>query len=385
MKLIDAIRKKHKTPERALAALGLDDISGIAMDAAADGDNKEKLTMPKIKLSPAALVAHGALMTYITPRLAQDSKIDIKPALAGVTAKNFKERRPFITAAIRTATHGNLAKDADLEDLPDMLSQIENLASEASEAIDPAGAAGGNEEDPPGGQDDDLSNLVEMIKALSPEDRARLDEMITHTVDPNDPAVVTDPDDAGWDKRAADARARLGRDETEEERKKREDEEGAKDAKARLGRDETPEEAKKRMEAMDARRARGARDTIPVNKAAMDAAIQAAVAPAVNAAVLAAVAQTTKQQIDIREAERVVRPFVGDTHMAFDSAEGVYRNALKLLDVQGHDTIHESALRTVLEMQPKPRSGSSNIATDAAPPKDSFATRFPFAQRVERM
>jgi len=112
-----------------------------------------------------------------------------------------------------------------------------------------------------------------------------------------------------------------------------------------------------------------------VTKPAMDAAIADAEKRATAAAI--------KTQRDIRDAERAVRPWVGDLTMAFDSGEAVFAHALKMLDVKT-DGVHPSAYRTILELQPKPGEKPRKqveLAEDAGAAK-SFAERFPETQRI---
>lgn len=142
------------------------------------------------------------------------------------------------------------------------------------------------------------------------------------------------------DKRAKDARRRMGRDETEEERKDREDKDRAEDRKARDAR--RGADAKR---ARDAKRGKDEEDMTGMDKKAMDAAITAAAATATGNAL--------RIGREIRDAEREVRPYVGDLEMSFDSAEGVYRQALDQLGVAEAKTIHVSALKAILSMQQK--------------------------------
>ena len=109
----------------------------------------------------------------------------------------------------------------------------------------------------------------------------------------------------------------------------------------------------------------------------------AAIAAGVKNGIEAAVAAATKAQKDIRDAERAVRPWVGERKLALDSAEAVYRDALKALGDPEAATIHVSALRTVISRTPKPGE-TSHLAFDAAPPAGvkSAAERFPNAARV---
>jgi hypothetical protein len=119
------------------------------------------------------------------------------------------------------------------------------------------------------------------------------------------------------------------------------------------------------------------KDKEMVDKPAMDAAIAKAVADTT--------AQVTKNQREIRDAERKVRPYVGELAIACDSAESVYRAALTALGLGDKiKEVHASALRTILEIQPLPDSrpkAKPSVAMDAAGAK-SFAERFPEANRI---
>lgn len=121
-------------------------------------------------------------------------------------------------------------------------------------------------------------------------------------------------------------------------------------------------------------------DDDKVTQTAMDAAIAAAVKSATKSATAAAI----KTQQDIREAERAVRPYVGDLAMAHDSADAVYRTALTSLGVDV-DGVHPSAFPAILKLQPKPGDtppARKPIAQDAAASKE-FETRFPHANRLK--
>jgi 8-oxo-dGTP pyrophosphatase MutT (NUDIX family) len=100
----------------------------------------------------------------------------------------------------------------------------------------------------------------------------------------------------------------------------------------------------------------------PFDKAAMDAAMRATEQA------------TIKRMNAVREAERAVKPYVGELAMSFDSAEGVYRKALEIMGVGEAKTIHASALPAILKMQPKP-SATPAVALDSANPK-GFADRW---------
>lgn len=115
--------------------------------------------------------------------------------------------------------------------------------------------------------------------------------------------------------------------ETEEEKKERE-------AKEKAAKDEDEEKDKKEKEKM-------ANDS----RLAMDAAIKGVEA----------------RFTALRQAERDVRPVVGD--LACDSAEEVYRTALKQLGCDDHATLPASALSSVFKAYARP----TTMAQDSAP------------------
>lgn len=126
-----------------------------------------------------------------------------------------------------------------------------------------------------------------------------------------------------------------------------------------------------------------AKETAPVMKPAMDAAIKAASA----AAVAEAVKQTTVKMNQIREAERFVRPWIGDVVVAMDSADAVYALALEKNNVPTKD-VHPSAFKAILSLVPKPGDSTNGarprVAMDAKTQK-SLHERFPGLDRVRVM
>ena len=107
----------------------------------------------------------------------------------------------------------------------------------------------------------------------------------------------------------------------------------------------------------------------------------------VKIAVDRAITRERERASALREAERFVRPIVGDLALSFDSAEELYRHTLELKGISTKD-LHPSAYRPLLERLPKPGQGQRpqqpRIAQDGAGRK-SFAERFPGAARVQRM
>ena len=110
---------------------------------------------------------------------------------------------------------------------------------------------------------------------------------------------------------------------------------------------------------------------------------------AMNAAIKSATDAIKKNARAVREAERTVKPWTGDLAMAFDTAEDVYRAALKMVGVEGADKLHPDALLPVLKAQPVPgsrrhESASTDIAMDEAS-VDDYADAFPDATRIGLM
>lgn len=288
------------------------------------GDSKPSQEQQTMKvLSRKATVARGALMAFLMPRLAQDKKFDPTPLLIGVSGKNFKDKKPSIIEGVRTGTRGLLAKDASLDDMTRLMDSLEN--EEVMEGVDADPTSGLPMEKLPGPamKPKGIDAAMEFLKGKGASD-ADIEEA---------KRLAGDEDE-----------------ETEEEKKKKKEAEDARAAEDRRAHDADKDEDK-------------------VTKSAMDAAIAATAA------------SVLKTQRDIRDAEKTVRPYVGELTMSFDSAEAVYRHALTALnvDVKG---VHESALKTILNLQPKPgeKKPSERLGQDAAITLGSaadFNKRFP--------
>lgn len=259
--LIDALRRRYKTPQEAMQALGLDaDLLGarLGLDAALGGEEEDM----GLQLSPKAALAEGMFLGHFGGRLktglAMDSlPVAFGPIFAGITAKNFSAQRPALDAALRVALKGKLANDAEIEEVTNLLKQIEGVEAGADTTTEAnAGMPAYMREEPEDADDE------------TPEERE---------------------EDEGCDARARDARDRLGRDERDDEEDEREEEnefkpdtskEGARDARMRardkardamrtrraddarrrLGRDEEPEEKENREREEEAKDRREARD-----------------------------------------------------------------------------------------------------------------------------
>ena len=178
----------------------------------------------KLATSRKALVARGALVAFISPKLANDAQIDYSKILKGITAENWVENRPVLLSRIKIATNGKLANDEDLEGMDGVLKMLDKTGEDE--------------------KDEEEETEEEKKEREAKDKRAR-------------------------DRRARDKRARDN--ETEDEREERE-------AEDRRARDEKEEEEKREKEAKDKRARDEEREKEKAeDKKAMDAAIGAAV------------------------------------------------------------------------------------------------------------
>lgn len=115
-----------------------------------------------------------------------------------------------------------------------------------------------------------------------------------------------------------------------------------------------------------------AKDAEPDMKA-MDAAIAKGVK-----AIAVKIAADAKA---LREAERAVRPYVGEV-AAMDSAEEVYRFALDSMGVKLGDDVHPSALPVILANLPKATAPKPRLAQDTAAARDTVTDLFPNIGRI---
>jgi uncharacterized protein len=281
---------------------------------------EEVFQMSKL-LSRKAAMSHGAMMFYLRPKLAADAKIDLTPIFTGVTAKNFKDKKPAIVKGLTDLTKGKLAKDASIEDVAKLLDSLDGV-------------------DPVEGKDEDT--------VVDPDDSGGMDA---------DPAEglrafmkgigATDED---TEKACAFMKPKAT-DESPEEKEAREKKEKA-EAEAKTAADAETEEKDKEMKDRP-------------TKAAMDAAIKLAS----DAATKRAETATMKRLNDIRIAERAVEPLIGKPAVALDSAEKIYAAALIANDVKT-EGVDPSAFPALVELLVKNKASAGrpnlNLANDAA-------------------
>jgi hypothetical protein len=291
-------------------------------------------------LSRQALLASGALRAYLRPKLAADTKLDLDPILQPVTVKNWQDQKPKIKAALDSALAGKLAKDAEISDIIDILEELDDAVDKDDEEI----AADESDDD-----DDDeeekkkkAKEAAEKLKEAAAEDESDDDD---------------DDDEEEKKKKAKEAAEKLkdaaedeSDDDDDDEDKRAKDRKGAKDRRS----------AKDRKGARD--KAKGMDEQPMITKAAMDAAIASAVTQARKQAAQDAEASTIARLRAIAEAERAVRPHIGEITVAQDSAAAVYRLAL---DAAGVDLagVPEAAFPAMVKMLQKPSEQTQPVAT----------------------
>ena len=95
---------------------------------------------------------------------------------------------------------------------------------------------------------------------------------------------------------------------------------------------------------------------------------------AMDAAIKAATNSVEQRFIALRQAERDVRPVVGD--LACDSAEEVYRTALKQLGCDEHATIPAGALSSVFKAYARQPSMANDSAVILASSRENVKNFF---------
>lgn len=335
-----ALKDKFGTPEKALAALGLEPTL-----LAADGNAAPtpKRTPKMAKLNATALAVRSALIAHLGPKLAADAALpDLTPALAGITRSTLGKNKAKIWASAKQIMKPVLAADqAGPDDVAiRILDMIDKQgASEMEGAGDPAMAEADQTremkpgEEPPAEADEDGQKDAEILRMLKEKlgDDALAQECM------------------GIMKGAG----------------------GAKDEVVAPGKTEVP----KTDTAEDEEEA-------PMMKPAMDAAIQSAVTQAK--------ADMRAEARAAQDARTFVRPWVGEVSIAFDTAEEIYKATLEARGVKTKG-IHPSAYRAIIQNMAKPGS-KAQLAQDGALPSgggksssSDLSKRFPHAANIRVM
>lgn len=341
-RLGEELRRKFKTPQDAIRALGLDE------SILKDNMERRNMTAPTKFAAKALFLTAGA----IGPFIAKDAKgIDLMPIFKDLTPKNFKAKD--VSLALDGALKGRLAKDANMSHVAEMLDHLEHAGDQPGEdesvsepqhkAMEAAAHGTSN-----------IGIPKEVGKEFSEADKGKGFDAEPLKNFLREKGMSEDDMNAVMDMLPKEEEAH---DEDEEEKKKR-------------------EEAEKAAAAKDAElKAKDAEMKDMVKKPAMDEAIKSAVAKA------------REDERGIRLALAQVRPYVGDLPetLAFDSGDDVKRHALEMMGVPKAKEMHAHALDAVLSVQRKagaqPSGGDAPIAMDAAATK-SFTERYPGSERI---
>lgn len=298
---------------------------------------KELSMTKKVLPSRMASIARGALLA-LKPMLAADSALDLSSLTHGITAKDWLVQKPVLVKVITP----KLANDADVGTLHKLLDGLDGEAKAPENADAPAAPklgtddAGGTDPgagavDPDASLDavdaDPCADLMQMLAGkLSPEEMSAFEEKLRSAITPA--AALDEGLEAttGTPPKPATAAA--------------------------------PAAAKPKEPDM-------------ITKTAMDAALAKATADAVTKG--RALAR------EISEAEKICAEYVGDLPV-MDSAPEYFKATLGLLGVKT-DGIHVSALRAVLEAQPK-NAGEVETPRLAMDAQVELGKRFPDLDRI---
>lgn len=270
-------------------------------------------TMPHTAPTRFSVFAQGAVSNFARSVLAQDAaKVDLRPLFEGLTAKNFKARKPVLALGIKGALAGRLAADADLDDVEEMLDQVEEAVEELKDTVEAVPSA--DPADPaPEAVDASEGDILSFLSGkLSEEDLETVRGMLSGSSAAT-PLACDEKEEKDKDKPAQDAAPK------------------APDMKNY------------------------------VSRPAMDAAIAKAVKDATAAA--------SEAHRKLRETEHFCRKHAGELP-AMDSEDAYLRAAcdVKGIDHRGVDT---SALRPLIEVAAKfesnaPKAAPRIVAQDAA-------------------
>ncbi len=299
---------------------------------ASQGANDRRMFMPKTALSRKAVLLQGALMANLGPKLAADARINLIPIISKVTNDNYVKSKPAIIAALKLATDGKwnpkVAKDANLESIHKLMDSLdkEEPTEDEEEMVDPTKKL-------------DDRNAMDWPARMG----RVMDYLRSHGARDEDMDAI-------------DAICKEGAMDEEEEDKE------DSNLPEKEGEDEPPVTERTPKGGAAEGRDKGAKDM--VTKSAMDAALKKT-AEITEAA-------TMRRLSDIRAAERAVKPLVGDVALGLDSAEAIYRAALKSKGVNVPKDLDPRALPAMVDMLVKnqPKASSPDMAVDAAPLSD---------------
>lgn len=289
------------------------------------------------KITTQGHVVKGALAAYVGPKLAADRAIkpgELDMVLKSIPPKSYSQQIPLIADAIKERFGPRLARDLNIDDLPDILEALKN-SDDFSEDENPDA-------------DVDTPEVKKKEEALPIKDEDKEDT----AEDEDDDAVSADEDDAGTKLMALLGKYEISTEDLDQINELINALGQGNGGEMKAAADEFPDEKKK--------------DDKPevVTKAAMDRALAL---------------RENRQREQLRElftAANDVAPLIGQVDtLAFDSADAIYRLAL---DHAGVNTkgIHPSAYKAMLELAMKRPQAAPTVAADAASYED-FNKRFP--------
>lgn len=338
--LTEAMRAKFGSPKEAIKALGLDE-KLLALDSA------EAVKMPTQFASTAALL----IGTAVRPMLKPKAKIDLMPILKDLTADGYDAKE--FQGALDAALKGKLAKDSDPKHLAEVMHHLDGLSKGTDESVSEPqhnameAAAHGNST---------LGIPEKVGKEFSDADKGK--EMPPAKDNLFMKKAMDWMKSKGMDTGEFESAMGGGMDSEEEEPEevtegKRNVVQEAEDKAAR-------DKAAKDKAARDSRRAADT-ECADDKEHAMDA-------ESINKRIDVAVRAEGQKLKDKFDAARDVKAWVGEVDpMAFDSAESVFRHALKARGHKRWNTMHADALRDMLETYPK--QGMRPVERTAADPK----------------
>lgn len=378
--LKDELKKKFGSPRACIKALGLDESLLDAPRLAFDGANQMKPNrLQAILVSSAARI--------FNPQLALDAKgVNYAKLFEGVTSKTLKGRKPTIVADAKKMLKGKtLAKDASVEGLAHLLDQFEKvkepteLDESVSEPQHKAMEAAAHGHSTLGIPKDVGKEFADADKGKTFDEE--LDELFKKHG--KDSKVIRDAMASMETRGAEDEEAEEALDKDDDEVEVEVEEDESEEAKEERERKEAEDKAAKDKAAKDkAAKDRAARD----RRGAMDK--NSITQDQVDKIVASAIATERKRNGKTQEAREFVRPYVGDLPMALDSAEAVYRAAATALDIEDADSVHASALPTLIKRLGRKagaqnlNNGGGDLANDSASIGDAY-DYFPEAARIQ--
>src|SRR5262249_20752731 len=100
--------------------------SDVVVGDAMPPEEEEFLIMAKTStISRQGLYVGGALQGFLRDKLALDAKVNVRPIIKDITAKNFAASKLRIFRAVKQACDGKLAADASIEELAELLDVLE--------------------------------------------------------------------------------------------------------------------------------------------------------------------------------------------------------------------------------------------------------------------